>query len=216
MAEGESAMTDLTYAFTLYFATLGPLKTIPAFYLTTHQADRRTRVTLAAKSTFLATAIVLFVALVASGVMVTWRVSVDAMAIAGGAVLLIASINTLSGFNVTDRPPDTTTVPTAMLNTSWMGRPVLSPLVIPAIVPPVGVVVILFFAGTAIGDGAVQAQLISLLLAIMAANFVAMICAGPIMRLVGVPVLQVVGWVFSALQAGLAVQAIINSVQAMQ
>jgi multiple antibiotic resistance protein len=212
-------MTDLTYAFTLYFATLGPLKTIPAFYLTTHQADRRTVVTLAAKSTFLATAIVLFVALVASGVLVTWRVSIEAIAIAGGVVLLITSIKTLSGFSLIETPArlDSTDArgPELTLNTSWMGRPVLSPLVIPGIVPPVGIVVVLFFAGAAIGDGALQTQLISLLLAIMAANFVAMICAGPIMRLVGVPVLQVVGWVFSALQAGLAVQAIINSVQAM-
>ena len=39
-----------------------------------------------------------------------------------------------------------------------------------------------------------------------------MVAAGPIMRVVGVPVLQVIGWVFSALQAGLAVQSIVNAV----
>jgi small neutral amino acid transporter SnatA (MarC family) len=47
----------------------------------------------------------------------------------------------------------------------------------------------------------------------MAANFVAMMLAGPIMRAVGVPVLQIVGWVLSAVQAGLAVQIFISAVQ---
>jgi small neutral amino acid transporter SnatA (MarC family) len=41
-----------------------------------------------------------------------------------------------------------------------------------------------------------------------------MLFAAPIMRVVGVPVLQLVGWVFSALQAALGVQAIISSVPA--
>ena len=42
-----------------------------------------------------------------------------------------------------------------------------------------------------------------------------MICAGSIMRVVGAPMFQVVWWVFSALQAGLAMQAIINSVRTL-
>jgi multiple antibiotic resistance protein len=213
-------MKDLAYAFTLYFATLGPLKTIPAFFMTTRGASRRTVLTLAAKSTVMATLIVLFVAIVASEVLVTWRVSIEAIAIAGGVVLLISSIKTLSGFSLADAPVRADSSDAGgrerSFDTGWMGRPVLSPLVIPGIVPPVGIVVVLLFAGAAIGDRPLQTQLISLLLVIMAANFVAMVSAGPIMRLIGVPVLQVVGWVFSALQAGLAVQAIINSVQSMQ
>ena len=59
-------------------------------------------------------------------------------------------------------------------------------------------------------------QLLLLLFGIMAANFVAMIFAGSIMRVVGLPVLQIVGWVFSALQAGLAVQIIISGIRNLQ
>jgi small neutral amino acid transporter SnatA (MarC family) len=69
-------MTDLGYAFTIYI--VGPLKTVPAFYLVARGADRRTTTALAVRSAVVATAIVLFVALVASGTMVTWRVSTDA------------------------------------------------------------------------------------------------------------------------------------------
>jgi multiple antibiotic resistance protein len=93
-------MTDLAYAFTLYFVTLGPLKTIPAFFLVTQGADRRTTTVLAVRSAVVATAIVLFVALVASGTMVTWRVSTDAIAIAGGLVLLMTAIKMLTSFHL--------------------------------------------------------------------------------------------------------------------
>ncbi len=52
-------MRDLAYAVTLCMATLGPTKTIPAFYVATRADDARTRLVLAAKSTLVATAIVL-------------------------------------------------------------------------------------------------------------------------------------------------------------
>ena len=64
-----------------------------------------------------------------------------------------------------------------------------------------------------IGDPAIMTRLVGLLLVVMAMNFVAMVYAGAIMRVVGVPVLQVAGRMISALQAGLAVQAIIDGVQ---
>jgi hypothetical protein len=73
----------------------------------------------------------------------------------------------------------------------------------------------LYFSGLAVGDAELQGQLIGLLVAIMALNLLAMLCAVPIMRVVGLPVLQVVGWVFSALQAGLAVEVLIGAVRAL-
>jgi small neutral amino acid transporter SnatA (MarC family) len=208
-------MTDLSYAFTIYFVTLGPVKTIPVFYQATHDANRKTVIALATKSATVATAIALFVVLVASGVLVTWRVSVDAIAIAGGIVLFTASVKALSGFNVAVPNIESPTVGNGpeSTSTSWTGRPVLSPLAIPAIVSPIGVVAILYFFGTAIGNTSLQAQLLLLLLGMMTANFVAMLLAGPIIRAVGVPMLQIVGWVLSALQAGLAVQIFISAVQ---
>jgi multiple antibiotic resistance protein len=201
---------DLAYVFTLCFMTLGPLKTIPAFFLATRNSDRCTIAVLAARSTAVATLIVLFVDLVASGTMVKWRISMEALAIAGGVVLLISSVKTLSEFHLIETPTEAVTAPAS---TRWMGRPVLSPLAIPAIVTPIGIVVILYFAAVATNDTAFHVQWIGLLLAIMATDFLAMLFAGPIMRRIGVPVLQIIGWVFSALQAGLAVQILINALR---
>jgi multiple antibiotic resistance protein len=207
---------DVAYAFTLCFATLGPTKTIPVFYVATRTADWRTVLALAAKSTLVATAIVLFVALSASGTLLTWRVSIEAVEIAGGIVLALAAVKTLTSPSFTG--PATTGSPASepQRSTAWMGRPVLSPLAVPGIVPPVGIMVVLFFAATALGDARQQTELAVVLVAIMAMNFVAMLAARPIMRVVGVPVLQVTGWALSAVQAGLGVQAIISALRALQ
>jgi small neutral amino acid transporter SnatA (MarC family) len=207
-------MPDLAYAFTLYFVTLGPLKTVPAFYLVTQSADRRTTVALAVRSAIVATAIVLFVALVASGTMVTWRVSADSIAIAGGVVLLMSAIRALTSFHLAEAAPDAvSSTPRMAMNLTWMGSPVLSPLAIPSIVTPIGIVVVLYFSGLALGDSALQGQIVGLLLVIMGLNLVAMMFARPIMRAVGLPILQVIGWVFSALQAGLAVEVLMGAMR---
>src|SRR5262245_60642788 len=157
-------MTDLGYVFTLYFATLGPLKTIPAFYLVSRGADRRTTTALALRSAVVATAIVLFVALVASGTMITWRVSSDAIAIAGGVVLLMSAIRSLTDFHLADPAPAERPAPVAAMNLHWMSGPILSPLAIPSIVTPIGIVVVLYFSSLAIGDSGLQGRLVGLLL----------------------------------------------------
>jgi multiple antibiotic resistance protein len=209
-------MKDLAYAFTLCLATLGPTKTIPVFYLATRTADWRTVLALAAKSTLVATAIVLFVALSASGTLATWQVSVEAVEIAGGIVLALAAVKALTSPSFGDVQSGGTVVAEAKQSTRWLGRPVLAPLAVPGIVPPVGIMVVLFFAATALGDARLQTDLAFVLVAIMAMNFAAMLCARVIMRVVGIPVLQVTGWVFSALQAGLGVQAVLSALRALQ
>jgi hypothetical protein len=48
---------------------------------------------------------------------------------------------------------------------------------------------------------------------VLRTGIVAMILAGPIMRSLGVPILGIVGWLLSALQAGLAVHEIIAALR---
>ncbi len=220
-------MKDLAAAFTIFFVTLGPVKIVPPFFLMTYDQERRTIWLLALKSTVVATIIALFVAIVLSALMEKWRVSVDAIAIAGGILLLVTSIRAIGDFNllettVTKAEYDEATgkgnadPSSSALTTAWLGKPVLSPIAIPTIITPIGVVAILFYADAALGDDDYRIQLIGVLLEVMALNFVAMVLAGPIMRFVGVPILQTIGWLISALQAGLAVQAIIGALRRLQ
>ena len=50
----------------------------------------------------------------------------------------------------------------------------------------------------------------------MLADLVGMVLATPIMRIVRLAPLQIIGWVFAVLQAGMAVQAILNALERLR
>jgi multiple antibiotic resistance protein len=217
-------MKDLGYAFTIFLLTLGPIKIVAPFFLATHRMDRRTILLIALRSTVVATLIAVFIALSVVSTMANLHVSIEAVAIGGGILLLIASIRTVSGFTPIETPSVGAIVDEALTNGGarptapavkipWLGTPVLSPIAIPTIITPIGVVSILVFADASIGDKAYEFQLTGVLLSIMAMNFVAMAAAGHITRLLHVPILQILGWVLSSVQAGLAVQLIISALR---
>jgi multiple antibiotic resistance protein len=134
----------------------------------------------------------------------SWRVSPDAMRIAGGVLLFAASRETIQQFN---RPAPTGQPAVASRN------PAVTPLAIPVIVTPWGVTAILFFADLAYGDARMFAGLLALLLLVMLLNLVGMLLARQIIARVGMVTFQVVGWIFAVLQAGLAVDAIVTSLR---
>ncbi len=212
------------FMFAIFFVTLGPLKTIPVFYMLTYEADAKYRIGLAFRSTIVATGVVLFVALCTANTLQKWHVSVHAVTIAGGIILFVTALKVVTGFNLAELPaarstesnaaPGTGPRPAAKL--TWMGKPVISPLVVPTIVTPAGVVAVLFFLAKA-GEHELSHQAVLLmLLLMMLLNLVGMLLAEPIMRIVGLSLLQLVGWIFAVLQAALAVQAVLESLRRLQ
>jgi multiple antibiotic resistance protein len=89
---------------------------------------------------------------------------------------------------------------------------VLSPLAIPSIVTPIGIAAILVFMGTT-GTAASEFAVLGLLLAVMLLNVLGMLWARAIVHFVGIPVLQVVGWLLAVVQAGLGIQAVIDALR---
>ena len=212
------------FMFSIFFVTLGPLKTIPVFYMLTYEAGAKYRIGLAFRSTVVATAVVLFVALSTANTLQKWHVSVHAVTIAGGIILFVTALKAVTGFNLVEPPParppeekaapGTGPRPTAKL--TWLGKPVISPLVVPTIVTPAGVVAVLFFLAKA-GEHELSHQAVLLmLLLMMLLNLVGMLLAAPIMRIVGLSLLQLVGWIFAVLQAALAVQAVLEALRRLQ
>jgi multiple antibiotic resistance protein len=59
------------------------------------------------------------------------------------------------------------------------------------------------------GDFPLLTQVYRSLAFVLALNFVGMLVAKPLISVVGFPVFQVMGWIMSLLQAGLAVQTLI-------
>jgi multiple antibiotic resistance protein len=84
-------MITPAFIFTVFMLTLGPERTVPAFFVMTRDAAPTAMRTLALKGTAIATAISLLIALVITGVAASWRVSSDDLRLAGGILLFTAS-----------------------------------------------------------------------------------------------------------------------------
>jgi multiple antibiotic resistance protein len=194
-----AAPINLGFIFAIFFLTLGPLKLIPTFYGVTQGLDGKARLGLALKSTTLAFLILVLAAAVGSVLATNWRISREALTITGGFLLLIGSLKILSSVLAPPAPrPDPAPAAGRAINV------VISPLAIPGIITPWGLVALLLFLGVAEDQNRLGGVFIALVL-IMLLNIVGMIFAGPVMRAVGLPAMSVLGWVFSILQAALGV-----------
>jgi multiple antibiotic resistance protein len=177
----------------------------------THNADSTWRRHLAFRAFLAATIIVAFIAFCVIEILATWRVSLNALVIAGGILLFLGAAEKVLKFELVDLPVkaeasahDTPPKPAP----GWTSKPVLTPLAIPAIVTPTAVVAILFFLAQTQDNSALYGTVLALLVLILVLDLLGMLAAGTIMRAVGMPALQVVGWILSVLQAGLAVQTV--------
>jgi len=195
--------------FPIFLSTLGPLKVIPVFHSLTRNAPFRYRAELAVRATIEASLVAGFVILVAGGKMEHLHVSHDAIAIGGGLLLFITAVRAITSFSLAALPvqvPEEAERP----RLTWMGPPTLSPLAVPTIVTPGGVVAILFFMART--DDIISTTDVALITGfMMLAALLSMLLATRIMKILGLASLQVTGWVFYVLQAGMAVQAILNA-----
>ncbi len=89
-------MLRIEYVFTIFFLALGPLTVIPAFYKATQHADRAYQVRAALLATVIAAVVIAVVALFGAGTLQGWHVSVAALDITIGILLLRSTFTTLS------------------------------------------------------------------------------------------------------------------------
>lgn len=192
------------FIFTVFMLTLGPVKTVPAFFaMTQNQAADGARA-LALRGTMVASAVCMVIFVVMTGFVASWRVSADDLRIAGGILLFAASREMIGTFGRPVPAPQTATPPP---------NPAVTPLAIPIIVTPWGVAAILFFADLAYDDVKMSAIVVGILLLVMVLNLVGMLLARRIIAWVGLISFQVLGWIFAVLQAGFAVDAVVTSVR---
>jgi multiple antibiotic resistance protein len=207
-----TAPINLGFIFAIFFLTLGPLKLIPTFYGATHALDGKTRLGLALKSATLAFLILVVATVVGSALAANWRVSREALLITGGFLLLIGSLRILSHALA---PPEHAPTPTPADPAAKRSIGiVISPLAIPGIITPWGLVALLLFTSVA-EDQHQLGGVAAMLVLIMLLNIVGMIFAGPVMRTVGLPAMSVLGWVFSILQAALGITFLVRGLAAV-
>jgi multiple antibiotic resistance protein len=204
-------MTSLSDLFTIFFLTLGPIKTIPAFYRLTAKATPKFRSHLALRATILATSASLFIAFFGRNTLTKWDVSPQAMQITGGLILFIYALKL-----ITLQPQPTggqkaeADSPLSLANSL-----AISPLTIPSIITPYGVVAILFYMFIARGNHILELQIVGMVLLMMLLNYLAMMFSYKIMGVIGVPALRLIGWIFAIMQASLAIELIIKALRSL-
>ena len=92
-------MITPAFVFTIFMLTLGPIKTVPAFFAMTQDQSAAAVRALAVKGTTVATAVALVVALVMTEVAASWRISPDDLRIAGGILLFGAARDMIGQFS---------------------------------------------------------------------------------------------------------------------
>jgi multiple antibiotic resistance protein len=198
-------MRELPFVFTIFFMMLGPIKLIPSFAGLMQGADSRFKRDVAIRGVVIASVLCVFVVLAGGPLLDRYRISIDAVRIAGGLVLLIAALQVIFRQAHVSRPGSGT--PTAI-------HLAASPVAAPMIVPPAGVAALLIVPMFAPEfPGIMQAVAISLA-TIMVLNFLVMYFIDQVMKTPGLPiVLTVLGSVLIFVQAALAMQMFLTALQ---
>ena len=198
-------MEHFSFIFTIFFMLLGPIKLIPSFAGVTRGADARFKRDVAVRGVVIASVLCGFVALAGEALLGKYRISIDALRISGGLVLLIAALLVI--FQKAQSASPGSGTPTAI-------QLAASPVAVPGIVPPAGVAAILIFMMVALQyPGMAQAVAICLVI-MMALDFLVMYFIDRVMKTPGLMiVLTVLGSVLVFVQVGLAIEMILTALK---
>lgn len=200
-------MFDFSFVLTVFILLLGPLKVIPAFATLTRDADAAYRRRAAVYATLFATAICVLLILLARTMVSSYRLSVEALQLTAGLILLIWSLNAL--LQRGDAMPRAGRHPSPV-------ELAMSPLTTPVIITPAGVAALMVFVllGPNVPGG--HPVVAGALAVVMALNFLVMFFNDRIVKrhwLLGL--LQLVGSVLIVVQVAFAVQVLLNGLRAI-
>ena len=186
--------------FVLLFVTVGPVRPSLAYLGLTKSAEPSLKRAIAIRAVSVAALVGVCFALLGAGILAKWQVSVDALLIAGGAILFVSALQMVIGEEKQgepDGPPPAPSLDTAVF-----------PLAAPTIATPHGLVAIVAIEGTlqAPKDTAI---FIALLLGMMVINLVSFLLADRIFGKIPPAFLKIVIRVLGVLLSAMAVQFII-------
>jgi multiple antibiotic resistance protein len=196
-------------AFTTLFATIGPLDVAAMFAVLTVNDSAAVRRRTAFRSTFGATVILLVFALLGEVMLKSLGISLAALQIGGGILLLLIGIE--MAFAISSGATSTTAEEKQEAATRQ--DIAVFPLATPLIAGPGAMgAVILLMAAT---DGVIVLKLavVSMLLLMLLLTLLSMLLATHIYRLLGVTGMHVISRVMGVLLSALAVQFILDGIQ---
>lgn len=200
-------MEHFSFVFTVFFMLLGPIKIIPSFAGLIQGTDSQFKRRVAIWGAVIASVLCVFVALAGGILLAKYRISIDALRIAGALVLLIAALDSIfrKGRSVTPSSVTSTAIQLAA-----------SPVAVPIIVPPAGIAAILIFMMLA-SQYPGMVQVVAICLAIMMVlDFFVMYFIDKVMKTPGLKiVLSVFGSVLVFIQLCLAIEMILNALKSL-
>lgn len=192
-----------------FFATIGPADLVLVFAALTEKMTTRERRVMALRGTLIATGILLFFAVFGEPLLKLFGITIPALRIAGGVLLLLISIDMVFARHSggTGTTPEEESEAKKRVDIS------VFPLATPLIAGP-GAISAVILLSTAEGTfSAGWFIVIAAALVILAVCYAAMLVAIPIQRLLGITGLAVVSRVVGVLLAALAIQFLIDGIK---
>ena len=195
-------------AFVMLFVTIGPVELAPVFAGLAGHKSAAARRKIALKAILVGGGVLLAFAAGGNGLLQLLGIGFPAFRIAGGILLLLLAIDLLLAhkFGLGDITKEEEREAEHEANIA------VFPLAIPLIAGPgamTAVVLLMDRAGGALGA---QALVIGMLVAVLAAGYVAMLAAGTLSRLLGVTGINVLTRISGLLLAALAVQFVLDGI----
>ena len=185
--------------FTILFVVFSPLKVLGPFVILTRGTERAFCRQLAWRATLFAAIGVVVAGIVGQRILLRWDIRQDILLLAGGIIwFLVALLTVLQPYFPAFQRDLSVDQPSRTL--------ALTPLAFPTIVTPYGIATLIVLIATMKTFGQ-QGVLLGLTGVILLLNWVAMIFARPILRLLAIP-LQLIGWVLGVLQVALGLELI--------
>jgi multiple antibiotic resistance protein len=196
-------------ALSTFFATIGPADLVLVFAALTERMTAKERRVMALRGTLIATGILVFFAVFGEPLLKLFGITIPALRIAGGVLLLLISIDMVFARHSggTGTTPEEENEAKKRVDIS------VFPLATPLIAGPGAISAVILLATAAGTFSADWFVVVAAALVILAVCYAAMLVAIPIQRLLGITGLAVVSRVVGVLLAALAIQFLIDGIK---
>ncbi|NTU90828.1 MAG: MarC family protein [Chlorobiaceae bacterium] len=193
-------------AFATFLATVGPVDLAALLPALTPSLSERDRRSVAFKAIFIATCILLVFAFGGNALLASLGISLAALRISGGILLLIMAIGMVFGEEAGSRRPS------GAEEVETMQRPDISvfPMATPLIAGPATIGASILLMAETRGQVLLQIAVVGALLAVLLITLVLFMAASAVQRVLGVTGLHVVSRTIGVVLAALAVQFMLD------
>ncbi|TAJ94281.1 MAG: MarC family protein [Gammaproteobacteria bacterium] len=197
-------------AFTTFFATVGPLDVAAMFAVLTPNASVEARRSMALRGVLISAGILITFALIGDLILHNLGISLAALRVAGGILLLLIGIDMVFALNT----GGTTTTEAETSEAAGKQDISVFPLATPLIAGPGTMGATILLMANSRDDMGAQVMVVAALLAVLLITLLLLLLSTAVHRVLGVTALNVVSRVFGVLLSALAVQFMFDGLAA--